>query len=104
MLPVLQHPKTEAGVLPSGPAALALPPHCASGQPSPCQLLVALTLAAQGQPRQLPVCQLMAEIHNPHGDVHLQQQPACDPSASGHTCRQPCKATQSLCQVGTAPS
>lgn len=42
--------------------------------PSQCHPLAALTLAAQSQPRQLPVRELVTEIHNPDGDIHLEEQ------------------------------
>lgn len=44
-------------------------------RPSQHRPPAALTLAAQSQPWQLPVGQLMPEIHNPDGDVHLEEQP-----------------------------
>lgn len=61
-------PRTVA-VLPQPPPA-----------PAPWSPPAALTPAAQSQVRQLPVGQLMAEIHHPDGDVHLQEQPQRHPA------------------------
>lgn len=102
-LPALQHPKMKVGCSPQGLQQWHCHPKHASGHPSQCHPLVALTLAAQSQPRQLPVRQLMTEVHNPDGDVHLQQQAThVTPLFPLHTCMQPCKAAESLYLSGNS--
>lgn len=68
------------------PTARPTPPQNGGGAPpapaapAPWSPPAALTPAAQSQVRQLPVGQLMAEIHHPDGDVHLQEQPQRHPA------------------------
>lgn len=102
--PALQGPSRE-GCFPQGsvPAVMrpegTLLPKCTAGEALPHLPTVALTLAAQRQAGQLPMGQLMAEIHDPDGDIHLQKQLQASPHNShgiGPNHTQLCKAADNL--------